>query len=350
MKKRLLILLTLILCVSLAACNLAPPAHSDSSDNSGSSESTESSDPNLSEKIYFPLEKESPTIDRKHIPSDPNYDIKIMYGGTIKDSYIEPRPYRTIEDVSDPTEYTIKLGQKEIQAYHFQNALSDENIVEHFFISTDNSTVYRLYKGQPCLFTMFPEDNDDVLAHYENNVLSEFLMLDFLKSYISSFVDMSDFDDYYTYSCTTRINSPQSSNEDRVGFYVSEDLTDEERIVHYQFRFTKYCNGFPTTESISVTCSPEGDIELFTYSERSVDWNKYAVFTKPEQQDRIKKLIADYLPKAMKEPWTLKSMEPGEIKMVFDDGEIQLFMFYKIEIEKKGVSRSDSWSIVVEIK
>jgi len=335
MKKRLLIILTILLCVSLAACNLVPPAHSGSSDNSGSSESTESSDPNLSEKIYFPLEKESPPTDKKYIPSNPDYDIQIVVGTLNKPSHIKAYPDEEI--VSDPTQYTIQIGKKEFQAYHAKIWYGADSAT-HIFYNEDNSMQYRMSTVGNCFSVI--SQNESGLVRYEGNDFSEEALLNFIKNYISSFVDISNIDDY-TYSCITQVSvsTPQHDwTENRDGFYISEDLisensTEEVKVHWYIFNFIKYCNGYPTGDCITVYCTADGDIDILHYKDYGVNWNDYAVFTKPDQMDKIKKQIADYLPRSIDDKWILKSFEPGEPKLVYEEGEVKLSITYGLKVE-----------------
>ncbi len=332
MKKRLLIILTLLLCVSLAACNLAPPSHSD---NFGSTESTDSSDPNLTEKIYFPLEKESPPTDKKHIPSNPHYIITTNGGHFIKSSHINNNYFDEPEVVSDSTLYTIQIGKKEIQAYLSTIWYGGETYV---FLNEEKNMQYRISTFGNC-FSVVPQ-NKSVRVRYEGNDFSEESLLDFIKNYISDFVDIRNIDDY-TYSCITHVSVsiPQySSMEERDGFYVSEDLisedsTEEVKIRRYKFQFVKYCNGYKTGDRITVECTADGEIIIFEYNDYGVNWDDYAIFTKPEQMDKIKKKIADYLPNVIDEKWTLKSFEPGEPMLVYRNGEPQLTITYHIEVE-----------------
>lgn len=279
-----------------------------------------------------------------------DYVISILSGvdsGIFKSDYLmNESTDRTTEILSNPQLSTLQLGNKKLSAYKTQIIHESEEETISVFLSADSNTEYRVAFHGNC-FSVRALHNSVLLPYGEAKV-SQDSMLKKIESYISSFAkDMVI--SSYTMNCSTSVivTSADSSWRETVdGYYiVPEDMASTRRVIDYQYRFERYCHDIKTNDNIVVTCSPDGDILSMSYNDFNVDWTTFTV-----NEEKINRMVAAYLEKAIVSEYTLKNYQLENRIFVYRNNQVKLSLTYELTLEKDNTEIVVLCPILVSVK
>ena len=101
--------------------------------------------------------------------------------------------------------------------------------------------------------------------------------------------------DRYTYSCETkkRIEGIDSVGHDIIDGFIT-NVSENETISKYTFRFVRYIGGFPTSDEIEFRYSPQDNELVIQFSEHKFDFRIILFISKKDIEDRINAFTKEY--------------------------------------------------------
>ena len=284
----------------------------------------------------------SQTTDRE-LPFEPtgtNYSVQMLSGMESEgfDDVPSFMPYLndTTEIVDKPALTNIKLGKKSIKAYHTEITNSYEVGLVNEYTSEDKNTRYWTRSQGNC-FGIYSQ-NDTVLCKH-NGEITEDAVLKTVKNYISSYIDISNIDDY-VYECSTylSVRKPNAAwGETRTGFYVAANDTSEVEekidINRYYFDFILYCNGYKTGDGIEVSCEANGDITSFRFYDHQVNWKNFTI-----DEEKIDNAITQFMSRNLSSGYAISKYDLKSKKLAFVNGKIRLALQYGLSVAREDGS------------
>ncbi len=268
MKKLILIFLALLLLLTALSCNTPKLPQSESSDVEGeslyesSNNGTSSSEPLASSQISSPPETPRPEFppypDSTSIPLDLTepigqigYEVAIGEGlelcneGT--NSWIEW--IDEYEDQSAPKQQEIEIdGIVYDLIYRYSVARCDEQPKRHVYESNDKKIMCH-YLENGAVYRLIIKDFIVPFFNTENE------LVEWSKNYLSQY-GADNLDDDYEYSCRTMLDTSGPWWVSGQYYYYFIPVSDfPERHNGYEVNFTRYIDGYPTTDEYTLDIS-----------------------------------------------------------------------------------------------
>ena len=214
----------------------------------------------------------------------------------------------TEETFDNPTEEKVFFGKKEMSLMRVaQKVYSSGKIVDVYenpnenvkYEKTQNSESFNIVVKSAQKNNASKEEN--YIARFEEDELSEESILKNVIEYISIFIDENEYKDYnYSFSTHMYVSSEDARGyETREGFYESS-LTAS--INAYIIDYRKYCNNIKTGDGFFAICDEAGNIRRVCFSKNNVDWETAPFF----DENELKRSIDWFVETFVSEKYPLK--------------------------------------------
>ena len=237
----------------------------------------------------------------------------------------------TSEIINDSTETTFMLGKQTITA-DLVSKIVDNNSLKSIYKnyeSKDKNITYSKSTNNDSFFIR--AKNEKFLSSPDYKESTEENFLKFIRTYISSFIDVKLLDDY-VYSCTTTmvVSIPDATwKESKNEFYIAQD--DSETVTSYKVEYQKYCNNMPTADKIVVVCDKDWSITDFYYYQYNIDWN-----TVKFDNDMVYESVKKFLESNLNTDNTLVDFNIQSQFLTLNNGEIELSVTAEVILKCDG--------------
>ena len=266
-------------------------------------------------------------------------DASDSEGLDIEKSGIQWEPCRNFRQFTNPNaarEKQLVLNrQPKSLIYTYSNNMDLCDYSKDVY-ATSEGEEYGYKEGTDLLISVSKKDLFDPFIKNPGNLVTEQDYRDWVETILTSIyhADLTDL----RYSCETTISR---SSEGGVGNYPYDYFTratgPQEEVVRYSFCYTRWMCGYPTTDYVLVSTTPEGDIIFII-----LNHNNFVNIKAPEIDQTILEQTIDQAVKRLinTDRYSLDSYRIRDTKLFIKEGTPRLAVTVSLTIEDKNTHKT----------